>query len=122
MERRPKRLEAGWWQRIGWAVLALGSCGLLIWVPFLYAAIRRGRGSDWGAFATLVFYECVTLPWAAVRGDGAGDPFLGLVVVLTVLLTAGLLLFGYFDNPTPKQPGYGAAPVPPTPQGNPYLR
>ncbi|MGW2516569.1 hypothetical protein ACWC09_05960 [Streptomyces sp. NPDC001617] len=122
MERRPRRLEAGWWQRIGWVALAWGSCGLLIWVPFLYVAIRRGRGSDWGAFAAFALYECVTLPWAVVRGDGQGDPFLGLAVVLTMLLAAGLLLFALFDNPTPKQAGYGGGPVPPGPYGNPYLR
>lgn len=42
-----KRLEAGWLQRIVWSVLVWGSVGLLVRVPFLYAAIRRGRGSDW---------------------------------------------------------------------------
>ena len=38
-----KRLEAGWFQRIGWVALAWFSFGLLAWVPFLYVAIRRGR-------------------------------------------------------------------------------
>jgi uncharacterized membrane protein YhaH (DUF805 family) len=117
-----KRLEAGWWQRIAWVVLAWGSCGLLMWVPFLYVAIRRGRGSDWGAFASFALYECVTLPWAMVRGGGDGDPFLGLAVVLTMLMAAGMLLFAMFDRPTPKQPRYGAVPVPPQVQQNPYLR
>jgi hypothetical protein len=121
MERRPKRLEAGWGQRIAWLALAWLSCGLLIWVPFLYVAIRRGLGSDWGAFAAFALYECLTLPWAAVRGDGQGDPFLGLVIVLTMLMAAGLLLFAVFDRPTPKQQGY-AMPLPPPPHGNPYLR
>ena len=121
-----RRLEAGWWQRIAWTVLALGSCGLLIWVPFLYVAIRRGRGSDWGAFAAFALYECISLPWAIVTSDGDGDPLLGLTVALTMLMAAGLLLFALFDRPTPKQPRYGALPFPAQPQphaqGNPYLR
>jgi len=116
-----KRLEAGWGQRIAWVFLAWGSCGLLIWVPFLYAAIRRGRGSDWGAFASFALYECVTLPWAASGGSSSGDGFLGLAVVLTMLMAAGLLLFGMFDTPPPKQQLYVGMPVPPQ-QGNPYLR
>ncbi|XUL90415.1 hypothetical protein ACQ86D_30440 [Streptomyces galilaeus] len=116
-----KRLEAGWGQRIAWVFLAWGSCGLLMWVPFLYAAIRRGRGSDWGAFASFVLYECVSLPWAASGGSSSGDPFLGLAVVLTMLMAAGLLLFGMFDTPAPRQQLYMGMPVPPQ-QGNPYLR
>lgn len=130
-QRTDKRLEAGWFQRLAWALLPWVSLGLLVWVPFLYVAIRRGRPSDWGAFASFALYECITLPWAAVRGDGAGDPFLGIAVLLTLLLASGLLLFALFDKRLPKQPQrpqpqpqpmYGAAPMPPPPSGNPYLR
>lgn len=117
-----KRLEAGWWQRIAWVVLAWGSCGLLMWVPFLYVAIRRGRVSDWGAVASFALYECVSLPLAMVRGSSDDDPFLGLAVIVTMFVAAGLLLFGVFDRPTPKQQGYMGMPVPAAAQQNPYLR
>lgn len=120
-----KRLEAGWLQRIAWSVLAWGSLGLLIWVPFLYVAIRRGRASDWGAFASFVLYECVTLPWASWTSGGDGDPILGAVAVLCLLVATAMLLFAVFDDQRPKQgaqPPYGA-PVPSAPvpaQGQPY--
>jgi hypothetical protein len=116
-----KRLEAGWWQRIAWVVLSWGSCGLLMWVPFLYVAIRRGRVSDWGAVAAFALYESVSLPLAMVRGSADDDPFLGLAVIVTMLVAAGLLLFGVFDRPTPKPQGYMGVPVPQQ-AGNPYLR
>ncbi|MFJ8363000.1 hypothetical protein [Streptomyces sp. NPDC093984] len=118
-----KRVEAGWFQRIAWAVLVWGSLGLLVWVPFLYAAIRRGRPSDWGAFGSFVLYECVTLPWGAARGEGTGDPVLGAVVMLSLLTATGLLLFALFDRRTPQRATvHGAMPAPPPPQRNPYMR
>ncbi|MER6982070.1 hypothetical protein [Streptomyces carpinensis] len=116
-----KRLEAGWLQRIAWSVLAWGSLGLLMWVPFLYVAIRRGRGSDWGAFASFVLYECVTIPWAAITSDGDGDPILGAVFVLCVLTATAMLLFALFDGRGTAQGAqlaYGT-PAPPA-QGQPY--
>lgn len=116
-----RRLEAGWVQRVAWSVLAWGSLGLLVWVPFLYVAIRRGRASDWGAFASFLLYELVTLPWAVVTSDGDGDPVLGAVALLTLLMATGLLLFALFDKRQRKQPAYGATVAPPL-QGNPYLR
>lgn len=120
-----KRLEAGWAQRIAWSVLVVASLGLLVWVPFLYVAIRRGRGSDWGAFAAFLLYELVTLPWATVQSD-AGDPILGAVAVVTLTVAVGLLLLALFDKRTPNYATASAGPVPgplpgPAP-GNPYLR
>ncbi|MEU5533185.1 hypothetical protein [Streptomyces sp. NPDC020362] len=122
-----KRLEAGWFQRIAWSFLVWGSLGLLAWVPFLYVAIRRRRGSDWGAFAAFVLYECVTLPWASWQSDGDGDPILGAVVVLCLLAATGMLLFAVFDRRQAVQgiqPGYGTmpTPVPGQPYGYPYGR
>ncbi|MFI1764336.1 hypothetical protein ACH41H_20120 [Streptomyces sp. NPDC020800] len=122
-----KRLEAGWFQRIAWSVLVWASCGLLAWVPFLYVAIRRRRGSDWGAFAAFALYECVTLPWASWTADGDGDPILGAVAVLCLLSATLMLLFAVFDRRLPVQavqPAYGAAPatVPGQPYGYPYGR
>ncbi|MEU7056875.1 hypothetical protein [Streptomyces sp. NPDC046197] len=127
-----KRLEAGWFQRVAWSLLVCCSLGLLVWVPFLYVAIRRGRGSDWGAFASFVLYECVTLPWAVITSGGQGDPVLGLVTVLCLLTATGMLLFALFDRRTqarptqPARPAYGAAVMAPPPQGqaygNPYGR
>lgn len=120
--QREKRAEAGWFQRIAWSVLVWGTLGLLVWVPFLYVAIRRGRRSDWGAFASFVLYEVVTLPWAGARSEGAGDPVLGTAVVLTLLTATGMLLFALFDKRTPKVPVYASLAAPRPVQGNPYLR
>ncbi|MGW2935720.1 hypothetical protein ACWDA7_28575 [Streptomyces sp. NPDC001156] len=121
--QREKRAEAGWFQRIAWSVLVWGTLGLLVWVPFLYVAIRRGRRSDWGAFASFVLYEVVTLPWAGARSEGAGDPVLGAAVVLTLLTATGMLLFALFDKRTPKGPVVYGVPQGPQPlHGNPYLR
>ncbi|MFF3910677.1 hypothetical protein ACFYZJ_33115 [Streptomyces sp. NPDC001848] len=120
-----RRLEAGGFQRIAWSILVWGSLGLLVWAPFLYVAIRRRRPSDWGAFGSFMLYECVTLPWAATEGEGAGDPILGVVVMVSLLTATGMLLFALFDRPTPKPVGmYGAMPAPqPQPlQRNPYMR
>ncbi|MCX4762678.1 hypothetical protein OG562_17175 [Streptomyces sp. NBC_01275] len=124
-----RRLEAGWFQRLAWAALVWVSLGFLVWVPFLYVAIRRGRPSDWGAFASFTLYECVILPWSLVTEEGDGDAILGVVVVVTMLMATGLLLFALFDartRPAPA-PAYGAgAPNPygqPTyQQGSPYGR
>ncbi|MGV9254210.1 hypothetical protein [Streptomyces sp. NPDC003697] len=120
-----KHLEAGWFQRAAWSVLLWGSLGLLAWVPFLYVAIRRGRGSDWGAFASFVVYECVTLPWLVLTPEDAdGDAMLGLVMVLCLLLGTGMLLFAVFDKRTAGPAAYAAAPVAPQagPYGYPYGR
>ncbi|MER5474047.1 hypothetical protein ABZX90_15155 [Streptomyces sp. NPDC002935] len=120
-----KRLEAGWFQRLAWSVLAVGSFGLLVWVPFLYVAIRRGRGADWGAFASFVLYELITLPWASTQSD-SGDPVLGATAVATMAIAVWLLLFPLFDKPTPRNAMVGAGlaqgPWPGQAPGNPYLR
>ncbi|MFE4548575.1 hypothetical protein [Streptomyces sp. NPDC056785] len=107
-----KRLEAGWVQRIAWSVLAVGSLGLLVWVPFLYVAIRRGRGSDWGAFAAFLLYEVVTLPWAITQKSDSGDPILGVVALVSIGMAVGMLLFAVFDRRQPKYRAVGQGPVP----------
>ena len=107
-----KRLEAGWAQRIAWSVLVVGSLGLLVWVPFLYVAIRRGRGSDWGAFAAFLLYELVTLPWATTQPDDEGDPILGVVALVSIGMAVGMLLFALFDKRTPKYARNGRSPAP----------
>ncbi|MFI1567294.1 hypothetical protein ACH4ZX_30330 [Streptomyces sp. NPDC020490] len=114
-----KRLEAGWLQRIAWSVLVWGSLGLLAWVPFLYVAIRRGRGSDWGAFCSFVLYELITIPWLSLSNDD-GDAILGSVIVLTLLIGTIMLLFAEFDSPLPRQQPYGAMPMPGPQPGQPY--
>ncbi|MFJ8110262.1 hypothetical protein [Streptomyces sp. NPDC096132] len=117
-----KRLEAGWFQRLAWAALGWFSLGLLVWVPFLYVALRRGRPSDWGAFLSFALYEVVTLPWAMNSNEGDGDPFLGIAAVVTLLVATVLLLFAVFDKktrPVPAMPAYGQ---PPYQQGYPYGR
>ncbi len=81
-----KRLEAGWFQRIAWSVLVWFSLGLLVWVPFLYVAIRRGRGSDWGAFAAFMVYEVATVTGLSVLpDDGDSSAVLGIVIILCLL-------------------------------------
>ncbi|WP_406170033.1 hypothetical protein [Streptomyces sp. NBC_00996] len=126
-----KRVEAGWAQRIAWSVLVVASLGLLVWVPFLYVAVRRGRGSDWGAFAAFLLYELVTLPWASVRAEGPGDSILGTVAVVSIAMAVGLLLFALFDKRAPKDAtqkyatahaGPVPGPLPGPAPGNPYLR
>ncbi len=112
-----KRLEAGWIQRIAWSVLAVGSLGLLVWVPFLYVAIRRGRGSDWGAFAAFLLYELVTLPWATTQQSDSGDPILGVVALVSIGMAVGMLLFAVFDKRQPKYGTVGRGPVPGGMQG-----
>ncbi|MFE0451922.1 hypothetical protein ACFW2D_11615 [Streptomyces sp. NPDC058914] len=115
-----KRLEGGWFQRLAWTALVWGALGLLVWVPFLYVAIRRGRSSDWGAFAAFALYEVVTLPWALITADGDGDPFLGIAVIVTLLTATWMLLFAVFDK---KAPAYAAGqPSYPYQQGYPYGR
>ncbi|MFH9553752.1 hypothetical protein ACIBAH_13985 [Streptomyces sp. NPDC051445] len=113
-----RRLAGGWAQRIGWGFLVWGSLGLLVWVPFLYVAIRRGHSSDWAAFASFALYECVTLPWAVMTADGDGDPYLGIAIMVSLLTATGMLLFAMFDKRLPtNQLAYGTA-LPP--QGQPY--
>ncbi|MFD8736841.1 hypothetical protein ACFV06_18260 [Streptomyces sp. NPDC059618] len=119
-----KRLEAGWFQRLAWSVLAVGSFGLLVWVPFLYVAIRRGRGSDWGAFAAFALYEVGSLSLMTVPAD-RGNGALGLVALTTFGMAVWMLMFPLFDKPTPRNTmavGMGHAPWPAQQAGNPYLR
>ncbi|MEU2286014.1 hypothetical protein ABZ614_29460 [Streptomyces sp. NPDC013178] len=123
--RPQKRLEGGWFQRLAWGALVWFSLGVLVWLPFLYVAIRRGRSSDWGAFASFALYEVLTLPWALITSSGEGDPFLGVAVIVTLLVATWMLLFVLFDPRTPPVPyGMPAAshPQPPYPQGYPYGR
>ncbi|GKQ33693.1 hypothetical protein ALMP_02440 [Streptomyces sp. A012304] len=116
-----RRLEAGWFQRAAWAALGWCSLGLLVWVPFLYVAIRRGHSSDWAAFAAFALYEVLTLPWALITADGEGDPFLGVAVLVSLAVATWMLLFAVFDRKAPA--AYGAAGQPyPYQQGYPYGR
>ena len=117
-----KRLEAGWFQRLAWSVLAVGSVGLLVWVPFLYVAIRRGRGSDWGAFAAFALYEVGSLALADLPAD-KGNTALGLIAISCLGLAVWLLLGPLFDKPTPRNAMVGAGgPWAPQTPGNPYMR
>ncbi|MFF3845578.1 hypothetical protein [Streptomyces sp. NPDC002328] len=119
--RPEKRLEGGWFQRLAWSALVWLSLGLLVWVPFLYVAIRRGRLSDWGAFAAFAFYEVVTLPWAAMtNNEPTGDPYLGIAVIVTWVTATCMLLFAMFDKKPPAEPAYGGRPAYPYQQGYPY--
>ena len=116
-----RRLPGGWIQRVAWTALVWGSLGLLIWVPFLYVAIRRGLASDWVAFAAFALYECITLPWALTSAEEDGDAFMGVAVVVTLLVATWLLLLAAFDKKVrPMQPvAYGQSPYQ---QGYPYGR
>ncbi|WP_460066462.1 hypothetical protein [Streptomyces sp. YKOK-I1] len=119
-----KRLEAGWGQRLGWTALAWFSCGFLVWVPFLYAALRRGRPSDWGALASFALYECITLPWLVNMGDEEASPFLSVAMLVTLIVSTVMLLTALFDKKTPPVPvmGYPQQVQPPYQQGYPYGR
>ncbi|MER6787127.1 hypothetical protein [Streptomyces sp. NPDC000658] len=117
-----RRLEGGWFQRLAWTALVWGSLGFLAWVPFLYAAIRRGLPSDWTAVGAFSLYECAIVIMTGV-GDDDGDAYFG-VTFLTALVTATvLLLFAVFDKkPQRSAPAYGAAQANPYQQGYPYGR
>lgn len=118
-----KRLEAGWGQRFAWAALGWLTLGFLVWVPFLYVAIRRNRAADWGAFASFMLYEVVIVTWSTVLPDGDNRTLLGWVAVVTLMVATSLLLFAEFDKKTPRLP-YGVAPMPQPgpPYGYPYRR
>ncbi|WP_329218021.1 hypothetical protein OG352_17560 [Streptomyces sp. NBC_01485] len=116
-----RRLEGGWFQRLAWTVLVWGSLGFLVWVPFLYVAIRRGLASDWAAFGSFSLYECVILTWAVVSDKDDGDAFLGVAVLVTLLTATVLLLSAAFDKKTPAAtPAYGAGQPYGAGQANPY--
>ncbi len=110
-------------QRVAWTALVWCSLGMLVWVPFLYVAIRRGLPSDWGAFAAFALYECVTLPWAVITSEDDSDAFFGGAVIVTFLVASWLLLFAVFDAKTRPAlaPAYGQPPYQQQP-GYPYGR
>ncbi|MFF4550797.1 hypothetical protein ACFY1J_42665 [Streptomyces sp. NPDC001406] len=97
-----RRLEAGWGQKIAWSVLAVGSLSILVWVPFLYVGIRRGRRGDWVTFAVFAAYTVVSAPWAISTSDGPGDPVLGIVAIVAMAAAVCMLLFTVFDVPGTK--------------------
>ncbi|WP_327315576.1 hypothetical protein [Streptomyces sp. NBC_01235] len=120
-----RRLEGGWFQRLAWTVLVWGSLGFLVWVPFLYVAIRRGLSSDWAAFGSFSLYECVILTWAVVSDTDDGDAFLGVTVLVTLVTATVLLLFAVFDKKAPASspvsgPAYGTGQPYGAGQANPY--
>ncbi|MGW2045208.1 hypothetical protein ACWCPF_08490 [Streptomyces sp. NPDC001858] len=118
-----RRLEAGWFQRLAWVVLVWGSLGFLVWLPFLYVAIRRRLASDWAAFASFTLYECVVLVWAAVSKNDDADLVLGITVLVTLLTATMLLLFAMFDKrawATGPSTGLATGPAYGTGQPNPY--
>ncbi|WP_307163740.1 hypothetical protein [Streptomyces rishiriensis] len=121
-----RRLTAGWFQRLAWVVLVWVSLGFLVWVPFLYVAVRRGLSSDWVAFGSFALYECLILPWAVMTPDGDGDAFFGIAILVTLLTATVLLLTAVFDKKPPAaQPAYGAVMASqsqPYQQGYPYGR
>ncbi|MFD8351450.1 hypothetical protein ACFV1X_21235 [Streptomyces coelicoflavus] len=97
-----RRLEAGWGQKTAWSVLVVASLSILVWVPFLYVGIKRGRRADWVTFAVFAVYTVVVLPWAGVRGDGPGDPVLGAFAIIAMAAAVCMLLFTVFDKPGTK--------------------
>ncbi|GGR88056.1 hypothetical protein GCM10010269_29060 [Streptomyces humidus] len=118
-----RRLEAGWFQRLAWTALVWGSLGFLAWVPFLYAAIRRGLLSDWTAVGAFFLYEGSIVTMTAVSGDDDADAYFGLTFMTALLTATVLLLFAVFDKkPQQPAPAYGAAQGNPYQQGYPYGR
>ncbi|MFJ4365084.1 hypothetical protein ACIP4S_13125 [Streptomyces chartreusis] len=97
-----RRLEAGWGQKIAWSVLVVGSLSILVWVPFLYVGIRRGRLADWITFAIFAVYFVAMVPWAIAASEGPGDPVLGTVAIVAMAAAVAMLLFTVFDKPGTK--------------------
>ncbi|MFP3987096.1 hypothetical protein U9R90_06240 [Streptomyces sp. E11-3] len=112
-----RRLEAGWGQKVAWSVVVVGSMSILAWVPFLYVGIRRGRRSDWVAFAVFVGYIVAVAPWAASTSDGPGDAVLGTVVIVAMAAAVMMLLFTVFDKPGTKDDAVNVA----QPEGRQFL-
>jgi hypothetical protein len=107
---------------MAWASLVWLSVGMLVWVPFLYVAIRRGRPSDWGALASFAVYEVMTVTGlSVVPDDGAASTVMGIVIIACLMLATAMLLFAVFDKRTPRplvQLGpmpYGTSPMAPAP-------
>ncbi|MCQ9134033.1 hypothetical protein [Streptomyces hilarionis] len=118
-----RRLEGGWFQRLAWTALVWGSLGFLAWVPFLYAAIRRGLPSDWTAVGAFALYECVIVTMTAVSEGDDGDVYFGMTFLTALITATVLLLFAVFDGKTQRSvPAYGAAQANPYQQGYPYGR
>ncbi|WP_416972463.1 hypothetical protein [Streptomyces sp. 4F14] len=118
----PKRLEAGWGQRIAWTLPVWGTFGLFAWIPFAYVALRRGLPSDWTACVSFLVYEAAVWTWLIALEDGRGDGPFGLVLLFATAMGTALLLFAVFDQkPRPVPVRYAGAPQPqPQPQPNPY--
>ena len=115
----PKRLEAGWGQRIAWTLPVWGTFGLFLWIPFLYLALRRGLPSDWTACASFVTYEAAVWTWLIALEDGVGDDVFGFVLLFGTAMGTALLLFAAFDPKSRQAPvRYGA----PAPYAHPYGR
>ncbi|SHI67774.1 hypothetical protein [Streptomyces sp. 3214.6] len=113
-----RRLEAGWGQKIAWSVLVVGSLSILVWVPFLYVGIRRGRRADWITFGVFALFSAITWPWAIASSEGPGDPILGTVAILAMAAAVSMLLFTVFDKPGTKFDAVGVA----QPEGRQFLQ
>ncbi|MEU9208533.1 hypothetical protein AB0D27_11405 [Streptomyces sp. NPDC048415] len=113
-----RRLKAGWIQKVAWSVVVVGSLSILIWVPFLYVGIRRGRRADWVTFGAFLAYFVAVAPWAISTSDGPGDPVLGTVAIVAMAVAVVMLLFTVFDKPGTK---YDAVHVT-QPEGRQFLQ
>ncbi|MFP3992216.1 hypothetical protein U9R90_33060 [Streptomyces sp. E11-3] len=98
--RRQGRLEAGAGQKAAWILVVAGSLSLFAWVPFLYAAIRRGRRTDWWACGVFLL-AAVVVVWGALTANGqTPHEFFGSLM-WTVMGAAGLMLWmTVFDEPS----------------------
>jgi hypothetical protein len=125
--------------RVLFAVLAVGSIGLLLWTPLLRLAIVRRRASDWWLTGAGFVLVCVLLPIIG-RDDTNSDPngvdFFFIPLLLVALVAAcAYYLYGdirHYEQLTrqrfgggypPPVPGYGYTttapmhqPQPPRPQ------
>ena len=96
------RLEAGVGQKVAWSASVVASLGLLMWVPFLVVAIRRGGNRYWGAFAAFAAMTAVVSVWAGATSDGPGDAILGAVLIAAVATAVVLVWVWLFDSPAAK--------------------
>ncbi|GHA70348.1 hypothetical protein GCM10010372_82000 [Streptomyces tauricus] len=112
------RLEAGWGQKAAWSALVAASMGLLVWVPFLYVALKRKRRSDWTALAAFAVAGVALAVWAGASSDGPGDPALGAYAIVLIVVAIVMLLFTVFDKHGTKDDAVNVA----RPEGRQFLQ